>query len=210
VKVIGYLRVSTEGQADKYGLSAQREEIERWCAAHDHELISVLHDVVSSGRTDRMYGRQIAVAALGNGVADALVVRALDRATRSTADGAALLEMAKRQGWRLMALDGTDTSDPEQELTINVRIAMAQEERRRISQRVREGMASAKRQGKQFGRPRSVPDDVTRNIVTLRRSGLSAQAIAKALDASGVPTPSGGRRWHHSVVRDVIRREGVA
>ncbi len=209
MKVIGYLRVSTDEQADKHGLDAQKHEIERWCKTHDHELIAVLYDVMSSGRTDKMYHRQIAMAALAAGIGDALLVRALDRATRSVVDGGAFLDTAKRQGWRLLDTNGVDSSDPNQEFNINITVSMAQEERRRISQRVKEGMAAAKRKdpSKTYGRPRAVPADVAKRIVRWRKAGLSAQAIARKLDAAGVPTPGGGQHWHHSVIRDVIRRE---
>ena len=49
-KAIGYIRVSTQGQADEgVSLSAQRAKIEAWCIANDMELAAVFTDAGLSG-----------------------------------------------------------------------------------------------------------------------------------------------------------------
>ena len=41
-KAIGYIRVSTQGQADEgVSLTAQRAKIEAWCSPNDAELVAV-------------------------------------------------------------------------------------------------------------------------------------------------------------------------
>ena len=77
------------------------------------------------------------------GVADALLVRAL--ATRSQLDPASLFARAERNAWRLMDGDGADSGDPSQRLTTDVRNAVAAEERRKISERTKEGLAKARK-----------------------------------------------------------------
>lgn len=118
--------------------------------------------------------------------------------------------MCGTHGWRIVGTDGTDTADPEQEFLVNVRLAMAQEERRKISRRTREGLEAAKAKGKQVGRPRAITPALARRIVRMRmRDGLSAGAIAQRLTDKRVSNPSGADRWHHSTVRAVLVREGV-
>lgn len=212
MRVIGYVRVSTDDQAENgHGLAAQRDSIERWCEREGHALVALIPDVMTTRNPGRLYGREAAIVALNAGLADALVCRDLDRATRSTEDAATLLSRARSLGWALRDLTGLDTSDEEQEFMINVRIAMAQEERRKLSRRTREGMAAAKRNGTRtgapIGRPRSIPPETERRIHELRAAGLSYKAICARLDANGTPTPSPtATRWHHSVVRDVLAR----
>lgn len=210
MRIIGYVRVSTKDQGDEgYGLAAQRESLERWCIAHGHELLTVTMDVVSGAKADQMHGRAVAIAAIETGVADALLVRALDRASRDQEDSAQLFKRAERYGWRLMDCDGADSGDPSQRLVADVRLAVAAEERRKISERTREGLARARSAGKRLGRPRQITQQVERRIQVLRQQGLGAKAIAAQLTSEGVPTPSGGDTWHYSTVRGVLAREAA-
>lgn len=210
LRLIGYIRVSTREQGNGHGLAAQQRAIEKWCREHGATLLTVVPDVMSTRKVDKLYGRHAAIAAVEAGIADGLIIRTLDRATRSTLDGAVLLDQARRNGWRLLSCDGIDSDDEQQALLTDIRIAVAAEERRKISERTREGLAQAKREGKRIGRPSKVSPTVARKIVKLRvKDGLSAQRIAAYLDQHNVPTPGGGERWHHSTVRDVFAREGI-
>ncbi len=208
LRVIGYCRVSTAKQSDNgHGLGAQHQALEHFCAQHGHELLTVTSDVVSGTASDRMYGREVAIAAIESGVADALLVRALDRATRDQEDAAKLFKRAERNAWRLMDCDKADSGDPSQRLLADIRIAVAAEERRKISERTREGLAKARKAGKRLGRPPQVDAALAKRIVHMHtRDGLSASAIAKRLTEGGVPTPRGGGKWYPTTVGDVLKR----
>ena len=207
LRLIGYARVSTTAQGEQgHGLGAQSHELARYAKAQGHELVHVITDVVSGTAADKMTGRAIAIAAVEADIADGLLVRALDRATRDQLDAAELFKRAERNGWRLLDCDRADSGDDSQRLLADIRIAVAAEERRKISQRTREGLARARRAGVQLGRPSRIPAGVIARIVELNCHGKSAQAIAKSLTAEGVPTPGGGTRWAHSTVRAALRR----
>jgi DNA invertase Pin-like site-specific DNA recombinase len=139
-----------------------------------------------------------------------MVVRDLDRVTRSVSDGADLLQDAALNQWRLLGVDGLDTDDPEQELTRHIKIAVAHAERRKIAQRTQRALATARRNGTTLGKPRQVKPEVEARIVRLAKHGHSGYAIAKRLTDEQVPTPQGGKAWSPSVVRDVIKRSGAA
>lgn len=207
LRVIGYARVSTDEQAKGWGLPAQRELMEKWCADHGAELVAFFIDVMSSRRIARLVGREGAVAAVEAGAARVLLVRALDRASRSVLDGAGLIERAKANGWRLVGVDGTDSADENQELAINARLMVAQEERKLISRRTKEALARVKAQGKHLGRPPNVPGHIAAQIVERReKDSKSYRAIAADLDAAGEPTPGGAAKWRADTVREVYRR----
>jgi DNA invertase Pin-like site-specific DNA recombinase len=208
LRVIGYCRVSTAKQSDNgHGLGAQHAALEHFCPQHGHELLTVTTDVVSGVSSDRMYGREVAIAAIESGVADALLVRALDRATRDQEDAAKLFKRAERNAWRLMDCDKADSGDPSQRLLADIRIAVAAEERRKISERTREGLAKARKAGKRLGRPPQIDAALAKRIVRMRtRDGLSAGAIAKRLTERRVPTPGGGGKWYPTTVCDVLKR----
>lgn len=212
LRVVGYARVSTSAQGERgHGLGSQQDEMKNYCAANGLQLRTVTYDVVSGGTSGKMFGREAAILAIESGLADALLVRALDRATRDQLDAASLFKRANKNGWRLLDCDKADSGDPSQRLLADIRIAMAAEEKRKISERTCEGLRRAKAQGKQIGRQSRIDRIIVDEIVSMRRAeGLSAKVIATILDQLGAPTPGGGARWHHSTVRRVLAREGVA
>jgi DNA invertase Pin-like site-specific DNA recombinase len=212
LRVIGFCRVSTVKQSEQgHGLGAQREALQRFCDQHGHELLTVTTDVVSGTASDRMYGREVAISAIEAGVADALLVRALDRATRDQEDAAKLFKRAEKNAWRLMDCDKADSGDPSQRLLADIRIAVAAEERRKISERTKEGLARARKNGKRLGRPPTITPALVQRIVSMRmQDGLSANMIATRLTAEKVPTPGGGAKWYPTTVHDVFAREGIA
>ena len=56
------------------------------------------------------------------------------------------------------------------------------------------------------GRPAAVPADVAGRIRAEHAAGRTLGQIARGLDADGIPTAQGGRRWWPSSVRTVLIR----
>ena len=83
-KAIGYIRVSTQGQADEgVSLDAQRAKIEAWCSLNDAELVAVFEDKGLSGGS--MAGRDGLAAALkATGKAPQLIELQLQDSIRVT------------------------------------------------------------------------------------------------------------------------------
>jgi DNA invertase Pin-like site-specific DNA recombinase len=208
MQVLGYVRVSTDDQRrSAAGLEAQREAILRECKRREWELVEVVEDAGYSARDLRRPGVQAAIAELGRGKADALVVAKLDRLSRSMIDFTALMAKAQKQGWALVALDcAVDTTTPAGEAMANVLATFAQFERRLIGQRTREALASKRAQGVKLGRPRAVPHRVVNRIRRERSAGRSLAAIADDLNRDRVPTAQGGRQWWPATVRIVLSR----
>lgn len=204
--VIGYLRVSTDEQARSgLGLGAQREVITAEAARRGWQVKWVIDDGYSAANLNRP-GITSALAALENGGPKVLVVSKLDRLSRSLVDFAGLMERAKRKGWAVIALDlGVDMTTPSGEMLAGVMATFAQYERRIISQRTKDALAEAKRQGTRLGRPRTTPDRLVREVERMRRKGLSLNQIATALTERGEPTVRGGQRWYGSTVAGLLR-----
>lgn len=207
-RAFGYIRVSTAEQADSgAGLDAQRRAIETACAAKDWELIAVVEDAgVSGGSLSRRPGMAEALARLGAGEADVIVAAKLDRFSRSVADFARLIDRADRGRWAIAALDvDIDMTTPSGELMAMVIAAMAQYERRLIGQRTRDALAERRAAGVRLGRPSVLPSEVVERIVARRAQGASMSAIARELNADGVPTAHGGAYWRQSSVSAALR-----
>lgn len=112
-----------------------------------------------------------------------------------------------------MLLDlGIDTSTPAGEFVSNTLASAAQYERRIIAQRTREGLAAKRAQGVRLGRPSSAPAEVVARVMERVTTGAGWSAIARELNADGVPTPSGkaGARWFPNTVRQVAHGQDAA
>ncbi len=80
MRVLAYVRVSTEEQADSgAGLAAQRAAIAAECERRGWQVVQVLEDAGYSAKDMKRPAVQEALRALGSGEANALVVAKLDR-----------------------------------------------------------------------------------------------------------------------------------
>jgi DNA invertase Pin-like site-specific DNA recombinase len=204
-RVIGYCRVSTDGQADSgAGLAAQRTAIEQECKLRGWNLLRIAKDT-GSGKS--ITGRKALLKALDDldaGHADGIIASKLDRLSRSVQDFCSVLERSTKKGWSVTVLDvAVDTSSPSGELLATVVSAFAQYERRLIGQRTKDALSARRAAGVRLGRPRSLDPVVRERIVSERAEGRSFAAIADDLNDEGVGTAQGGARWHPSSVRAV-------
>lgn len=207
--MIGYLRVSTEEQANSgLGLEAQRDTIQRYADAHDWEVVWYEDAGLSAKSLDRPQ-LQAALTRLHASASsrdvDGIVVAKLDRLSRSVVDFAGVLELARSRRWALVAIDlGVDTSSPTGELVANVMMSVAQWERRVIGERTSAAMQAAKRQGRHMGRVSVLPQVTGERLMTLRATRTLA-ATAMQLNAEGLPTATGGT-WTANAVGKVYAR----
>ena len=96
-KVIGYIRVSTDKQADHgISLDAQRAKLEAYASLYDICLTEIIVDAGVSAKTLQRPGLQRALSMLRKGQANALLVGKLDRLTRSVKDLGTLVEDISR------------------------------------------------------------------------------------------------------------------
>lgn len=109
-RAIGYVRVSTDKQADHgISLDAQRAKIEAYASLYDLDLIEVIVDAGASAKTLDRPGLQRALTLLKSGKADALIVVKLDRLTRSVSDLGTLVEKHFQKAALLSVAEQIDT-----------------------------------------------------------------------------------------------------
>lgn len=207
MRVIGYMRVSTEEQGDSgAGLEAQEAVIRNEVERRGWDLVDLRHDVASGKSLRKRDALGETMRHLAAGQADVLVVAKLDRLSRSVLDFAAIMETAKEGGWSIRVIDmDVDMTTSMGELVANIMISLAQWERRVIGERTKAALVAVRARGTRVGRKSGVDDNTLRLIRLLRDAGNSWQGIANALNAEGVPTGQGGR-WHGATVR----RLGIA
>jgi len=208
--VVGYVRCSTEEQVvSGLGITAQRVAIEAECARRGVELLTVHTDAGISGKTLGRPGLTDALADLDAGRGTVLMVAKLDRLSRSVHDATGLLMRAERSGWGLVALDANvDTTTPQGAAMTQVLAVFAELERKLIGERTKAALAVKRSQGVKLGRPRTLPAHVVARIAAAHAVGQTWSAIARELNAEGVPTAQDGRAWYPATVRSVAMQEG--
>jgi DNA invertase Pin-like site-specific DNA recombinase len=169
--IIGYARTSTTEQVA--GLEAQERDLK---AAGAERLFK---EQTSSVGTRKALEDAIEFSREG----DALVVTKLDRLARSVGHLAELVARLERKGVSLRILGmGVDTATPTGRLMVNLLGSIAQFEREVMLERQREGIAKAKAEGKYKGRAPTARSKSSLIIEMSKRSGITKQEIASALD----------------------------
>ena len=139
MKAIGYLRVSTDSQADSgLSLEAQRAKIEAYANLYGYELVEVLEEA-ASGKSLQRAALQAGLAALtaGRPKADALIVAKLDRLTRSVRDLGALLDSAFRRCALVSVTEQVDTSTASGRMVLHILTSDQRTHRRRPRRQAR-------------------------------------------------------------------------
>ena len=176
-RVAIYVRVSTNGQDTEVQESELREYVERRGWTYE-----VYRDKGQSGaRSDRPELNRL-LADLRKRKLDVVVVWALDRLARSLRHLLEIAEQCQSLGVDLVSLrQNIDTTMPAGRLTFQILGAVAEFEREMLRERVRAGMAQARRTGKRMGRPALrcfTALDVDR-LRALRTQGRSVRRLAK-------------------------------
>jgi DNA invertase Pin-like site-specific DNA recombinase len=205
MRAIGYVRVSTDKQADSgLGVAAQKAAILAEAERRGWSEVRMIEDAASGKDTARP-GLELARRELAAGAADVLICSKADRLSRSLLDFVSIMEEAQAQRWSLLALDlPADPTTAAGEAMCNVMLVFAQMERRLISERTKAALAAKKAQGVKLGRPPVVSDELRERIRKERARRLTLRAIAENLEADGVATAHGGSRWHASTVRALL------
>ncbi len=151
---IGYIRVSTEGQAHEgVSLDAQESRIRAWCELNQYTLASLHIDAGISGKNMKRPGLQKALAECGEG--DAFIVYSLSRLTRSTKDALQISEQLEKSGVDLISLnEHIDTTTPFGKAFYRIIAALNELERDQLSERTKEALAYKKAQGERLGAPK--------------------------------------------------------
>jgi DNA invertase Pin-like site-specific DNA recombinase len=219
-KAIAYYRVSTERQGRSgLGLEAQREAVERFAQAEGVELLAAFTEVETGKGADALALRPQLAAAMdaARKAGASVVVAKLDRLSRDVHFISGL--MVQRVPFVVAEL-GADT-DP---FVLHMFAALAEKERRLISQRTKAALAARKAQGAVLGNRTNLTeagvlgraanveraDQFAANVLpiveSIRAAGVTTlPGIADALNQRGIATARGGR-WYPMTVRNLLTR----
>jgi DNA invertase Pin-like site-specific DNA recombinase len=221
---IAYYRVSTQRQGRSgLGIEAQRQAVARFAEAEGFAIIEEFTEIETGKGADALDRRPNLTSALNDArkLKCPVIVAKLDRLSRDVAFISGL--MAQRVPFIVAEL-GVD-ADP---FMLHLYAALAEKERRLISERTKAALASRKASGKRLGNPTNPGSAAARGrsvavaeadrfaatvlpvIEAIRSSGItSLRRIAFALNNRGIRTARGGQ-WQVSNVRNVLGRVSSA
>jgi DNA invertase Pin-like site-specific DNA recombinase len=203
--VVAYERVSTVGQGKSgLGLDAQRAAIARFAQQEGLHIAETFTEI-ETAKGDTLVRRPQLAAALkaARKIKAPVVVAKLDRLSRDVHFISGL--MAERVPFIVAEL-GPDT-DP---FMLHIYAALAEKERRLISERTKAGLAAAKRRGTKLGGHNAQSDrtaaeaaeraEALRPVLT-ELKGKSANQAAAELNRREIATPAGGKWFATQVIR---------
>lgn len=215
----GYVRVSSTKQAkDGESLPDQRNLIEEYAQRNGHKLHKIYADEgVSGAKTNRPALTQLKKDA-EQGLFQKVVFTALDRFGRNIRDALNNFEFFESRKIELVSLkEHIDTSTPEGELQRNLLSAIADWERKRITERIRVGFKGRATKGFPMGSPpyaykwneekkcfETIPEEaaIYREMVNLFLvKNLSVRSVARTLNEKGYKAREGGKFTQPSIAR---------
>jgi DNA invertase Pin-like site-specific DNA recombinase len=202
--VIGYFTIAPD-LGDDEGDSAAT--IVAACEASGWSLVEIVRDV-HEGPTLARPGLRSALEQISERQAQALVVSDLEPLGRSIVDLGVLMSWFRDADATLIVLDlELDTSTPEGQHVAATLIALSARDHERISRGTLRGLAK----GRASGRPAvSHRPELVNRIAAMRAANMTLSAIAEQLNAEGVPTLRGGKKWRPSSIQAALgyRRPG--
>lgn len=221
MRAIGYIRVSTENQAE-FGVSlkAQETKIRAMAEVQGADLAEIISDGGESAKNLTRPGMARLLSIIDAGKVDTVIIAKLDRLTRSVKDLAELLEKFERRNVSLVSVaESLDTRTAAGRLVLNVMASVSQWERETIGERTKDALAHKKGKGERVG---TVPfgfrlaadglhleenpqeQAIVSRVQELKAAGYTLREIAAELNRQGFTTRRGSA-WQHVYVLNVLR-----
>lgn len=223
-KAVGYIRVSTQQQADEgVSLEAQKAKIEAWCLANDYTLSNIYSDEGISGTKSSRKGLQAALDSIESGTA--LVVYSLSRLTRSTKDMLSLSDQLEKANADIVSLtEKIDTTTAAGKMVFRMMAVLNEFERDQISERTKLALNHKKSAGQSYSptpygyksvcgykaknkvlEADTAEQSVINDIVAKRKAGQTLREIASDLNEKNIK-PKRGEQWYASSVSYLLKR----
>lgn len=173
VALIGLVRVST----DKQNTQRQHDALDPICWKVFEEKLS------GKLNTDDRPALLDALSHIRDG--DMLTVQEVDRLGRNLLEGLIVLNDLFQRGIAVKVLEGIAAGEQtERSLILDLALALAEDRRRDIVRKTKDGLEAARRRGRVGGRRPVVDDDKRAAILARRERGESIRTIAAGVKVS--------------------------
>ncbi|MCL2401463.1 MAG: recombinase family protein [Oscillospiraceae bacterium] len=224
LRVGAYCRVSTDKIDQSNSFAGQQKYFREYVALQPNwQLTEIFADEGKSGTSTKKrmaFNRMIDAAKRGE--LDLIITKEISRFARNTLDSIYYTRELKRLGVGVIFLnDNINTLDPDAELRLTIMSSIAQEESRKISDRVKWGQTRRMEQGVVFGRD-MLGYDLCNGMMTINADGAKVvrlifhkfvaenkgcHTIARELREAGIQTSTHMKTWSNTVILRIIRNE---
>jgi|TARA_B110000483_G_scaffold16027_1_gene17929 site-specific DNA recombinase len=220
MKVIGYIRVSSEKQVKEgYSLTLQRTKIEEYCKFKDNTLIDIYEDKGISGMSiDKRDGYKDMVEYLNENDIDGVVVWSLSRLGRKMKDVISFLDHLKKCGKSFYSIkENIGNDDKIGSLIMNILSSINEFEVETIRERIKDVKTEKKNKGLVYGREKygfnnvdgklmknKYEFNIIKRIKNLRSRGWSWRRISLKLNEDNIKSKDGGV-WYDGSLYNMMR-----
>lgn len=221
--VIGYIRVSTDGQCkdDKFGLDVQKEQIIEYCKKNDMNIIKWYTDEGESGAEERPGFDEIVYGETSNPPVESVIVAKTDRVAREVELYFYYKMLLRKKNIELESVSEDFGRDGIYAKALEMfTIFVAEMERENINKRTSAGRVMKSSKGgysggrtpygytAQHGKMVIVEEqaDVVRKIFKMKKNGSTYQQIVDTLNSQGYVNKS-GNKWAISSVQVILGNE---
>ena len=224
MKAVGYIRVSTEEQAEKgVSLGCQKAKIRAYCQLKDMELVAVIEDAGISAKNLNRPGAQTVIEMARENRIDAVIVYKLDRMFRSTEDA---LKITRRfDTWGISfhsILETLDTKSAMGKFFFTLTAALAEMERGITAERVKSALSHKRARMEKTGgdvpfgyslsekgalSPFASEQRAISLMFELKNKGYSFRAIGRELEIQEYRTKRGNVTWHPQTISSILKSE---
>lgn len=223
LRVAAYCRVSTERDDQANSLVSQRTYFKEYISHHPGWILcGIYYDEGISGTqmAHRSGFRNMLQDAVNGGI-DLILTKEVSRFARNTVDTLAVTRQLKAAGVGVFfTIDNIDTRDSDGELRLTIMASIAQEESRKISERVKWGQKRRMEQGVVFGRDllgytvrggklyvNEQETPVIRAVFhKYTNEGKGTTVIAREIQEEGF-RPSHAKSWSNVAILKILRNE---
>jgi site-specific DNA recombinase len=230
MRVAIYARVSTNKQAEKYGIASQLEALKKRCLEKGWELVfdgdkdAFIDDGYTGSELDRPALNRLRKA-VKEGRVDIVLCYDPDRLSRKLFHQMILAEEFEKQGIKLEFITQDMGDSPEDRMFFNMRGLVAEYEREKIRERTMRGSREKARQGKVvsagtvsyglfYDKEKATLEEDPDKAPVIRmifyifaNESISLQRLAERLNSLHIPPPRNGDRWRASTLGVMLRNE---
>jgi site-specific DNA recombinase len=219
MKVLGYVRVSSELQKNGYSIQMQKNKIVDYCKYMDYELIDIYEDNGVSGMSiEKREGYKGMISYMNEFNIDGIVVYSLSRLGRRMKDVINFLdELRNRDKLFYSVKENLSNNDKIGNLIVNIMSSINEFEVENIRERIRDVKREKKKNGLVYGRLMYGFDNVNGELVknknefnvikrikNLRSRGWSWRKISVRLNGDGVKSKE-NKIWYDGSLYNMMR-----
>ncbi|MGN1182075.1 MAG: recombinase family protein, partial [Faecalibacillus sp.] len=222
-RVVFYARVSTDHNEQLHSLSEQRKYFMRYINQKvDYQFVGEYVDEGISGTfmKNRISFNKMIYDAMQHKF-DLILVKDISRFARNTLDTIEQTRKLKQNGIDVIFInDQIDTSQNDGELNLTLLASAAQDESRKISNRINWTIQNELKKGVMYltsiygydivDRQLYINEkeaEIVRRIYDLYLSGLGIKSISDKLYEMNIQPPKGGKRWNNKTISTILTNE---